>query len=201
MSINAILAATSPQTKPAAQVAGQGSQSYADWYASLTGALGSSSTASTATTTGASSSQLSDNMQALLTQLQSGNTIAPSGAGSNPASTTGTTGAGHAHHHHHHGAGGSSSPDSTDGSVDQDSSGVLEDIAGSLTGSTTSGSSGSSSNSLFGTSTASASSSTGSGLMSGLQSLGSTALAGVRQALQAYAAMHGVQVAQTSATA
>jgi hypothetical protein len=139
-------------------------------------------------------------MQALLTQLQAGNTVAPSGAsaaaGSDAASTAGQGATGHPHHHHHSGGSGifgTSGASGGSGSGDAAGGSVLQDIATSLVGNTASAS-GSGSETMFGNTSG------GNNLLTGLNSVGGTALSGVKQALSAYAALHGVQMGQTGTT-
>ncbi len=173
MSVNTILTNSNHPVQPAPQKSGQNSQSNADWLASLGAAAGGGS------------SQFTDQMQALLNQLQGGNTVAPASATTGAASNSTTSGTNqsdtHTHHHHHPTA---TSAKSSDGA----GLGTLQDIATNLVGDTASAS-GSGSDSLFGNST---------DLLSGLQSLGSTAATGVCTAIQAYAAMHGIPLATGS---
>jgi len=126
------------QANAAAQASassGTTSQSAQDWLSSLLSATGTQ--ASTGGT--ASTATLSDQMQALLVQLQGGNTTVPDGApGQNGAtsatsSPTSTTEASSVHHHHHHSHGGG------EGGVDQGTDDLATDAAGALTGSDATG--------------------------------------------------------------
>jgi hypothetical protein len=191
MTVNAILSTGLSPHPSAVQSAKSGGQSYSDWVANLTSALSGSSASN------ASSGTLSDQMQALLTQLQAGNTVAPSGAhsaassGASSAAASAAGASGQTHHHQHHSgsdafSGAGSSTIGSSGAAADASGGILQDLATNLVGSTASAA-GSGSDSLFGGGS--------NTLLNGLNSLGGTALTGVKQALQAYAAMHGVQAA------
>lgn len=155
-----------------------GSQSYADWMASLMSATGSASASGGATTP----ATLSDQMQALLVQLQGGATTAPqsdtgtaadANSGTAVASVTpsssgpasGAAGVSGHHHHHHHGGSGS-----TDDTEDD----LATDIAGDLSGNDAASA---------GTDTSS-----GSGLLSGLGQAAGTALTDIQQLLKTYGA-------------
>jgi hypothetical protein len=179
MSVNTILTNSTQPAQPAATTSGQNKGSYTDWLASLGAA------------TGSTTSPLSDQMQALLTQLQAGNTIAPSAATTGASAVSAAAGTNpatpHGHHHHHAPVSGSSSSSSS--SDNGSGLGMLQDIAVNLVGNSASAS-GSGSDTLFGSST---------GLVGGLQSLGNTAATGVGAAIKAYAAIHGVALPQTSA--
>ncbi len=195
MSVNSILSAGLSPAQSAIQSAKNGGSSNSDWIASLASALGGGAAAG-----GTASGTLTDQMQALLTQLQAGNTVAPSGAsaaaGSDAASTAGQGATGHPHHHHHSGGSGifgTSGASGGSGSGDAAGGSVLQDIATSLVGNTASAS-GSGSETMFGNTSG------GNNLLTGLNSVGGTALSGVKQALSAYAALHGVQMGQTGTT-
>jgi hypothetical protein len=146
---------------------------YSSFFGGSSAAAGSSATAKTSSSSTAGQ-PITDQLQALLIQLQSGGTAAPSSAPATgqlaSVTATGTTSApsapGTVAHHHHTSGGG--------GSTDQDLNALAQDIASDLEGGSSAAS---------GSTTSSSSTSQG-----GLQGLTSTFASDLAQALKGYSA-------------
>jgi hypothetical protein len=96
------------------------SQSAQDWLTNLLSATGTAAAGSSDASM--STATLSDQMQALLVQLQGGNTTAPDASTTASASPTQAV-SGHHHHHHHGGA------DAIDQNVDDIGATVASDLS------------------------------------------------------------------------
>ena len=153
----------------------------ADWMANLANATSTAAGTPGTTSTGATDATMSDQMQALLVQMQAGNTTAPAApatatASADPtqASSATASSAVPAHHgHHHHGAGSSALEDEND---------IATDVSGELEGD----------------GAASAGTSSAASGFAGLQQAAGTMMGNVQDLLKTYGAA-AVQGAATGA--